>query len=324
MNASELFTGIFAIDPGALSRLIDGLPTIQAAAQPAARLGANMRRTGSTAIINVTGIIAPTDSALLRALGGTSLDGIRASLNAAMADASAERIVLAVDSPGGHVTGVSELADEIHAARSKKPITAYVSGMAASAGYWIASAAGAIVTADTGLLGSIGVASVIYDTKGMLERAGVVKHEIVSSQSPRKRPDLGTDAGRAQVQASIDALAAVFVGKVARNRGVTPNTVTGRFGGGGLLVGQDAVACGLADAVGSLAAALAYRHTAESVAAPYDANTLAARAAELVEVAKGEGIHMNYSEAVQLAMNEAKGAPAAAKLARFHAAGGCA
>lgn len=250
---NDLLSGLFAMEPSALQALIARLGNITGAAPVLHASGDSLTRSGTTSVIGVTGTIMPTDSPLLRFIGGTSIDQIRAGLRTALADGGTERIVLNVDSPGGSVTGVSELADEIFASRTRKPIIAYVPGMAASAAYWLASATQRIVTADTGLLGSIGVASIAYDDRALLDRVGVRRHEIVSSQSPRKRPDPATDAGRAQIQKMVDDLAGVFVSKVARHRGTTATTVLNRFGQGDMMVGSGAVSAGLADAVGTLA-----------------------------------------------------------------------
>lgn len=250
----KLIDGLFAMEPNALQALVARFGNINSAALPrnAAPSGPAFARNGAVAVIAVNGPIMPTDSPLLAYMGGTSLERIRAGLRTALSDGGTERIVLAIDSPGGAVTGVSETADEIFAARSKKPITAYVGGVAASAAYWLASATHQIITTDTGMLGSIGVASVYYDDRVLMDRVGIRRHEIVSSQSPNKLPDLATDAGRAQIQESVDALASVFIAKVARNRGTTPNAVIERFGRGGMMVGRRAVQSGLADAVGTL------------------------------------------------------------------------
>lgn len=75
--------------------------------------------------------------------------------------------------------------------------------------------------------------------------------EIVSSQSPNKRPDVNTEAGKAKIQARVDELAEVFIAKVARNRGITAVDVVKEFGAGDVSVGQYAVRNGLADGLSS-------------------------------------------------------------------------
>lgn len=189
--------------------------------------------------------------------GATSYDLLARDFARAIADPRIDAIVLNVDSPGGEATGVSEFADQIYAARGKKPIVAYVDGTAASAAYWLASAADEVVVNDTALVGSIGVVLATLDTSERDAKAGVRRVEIVSSQSPYKRLDPETDTGRARLQARVDALSEVFVEKVARNRGVAVQTVLRDFGQGDVMVGEAAVRAGLADRVSNFEAVLA-------------------------------------------------------------------
>lgn len=194
--------------------------------------------------------------------GATTYEQVATDLHTALADPKVHAILLAIDSPGGEVTGVSELAQLIRAANAQKPVTAHVEGMGASAAYWLASAAGEVVTGDTGILGSIGVRMTITDRREADAAKGTKTYEIVSSQSPAKVSDPATEDGRSRIQATLDALAGVFIGEVARYRGVTADDVLARFGQGGVLVGADAVTAGLADRVASyevVHAALAVR-----------------------------------------------------------------
>jgi ClpP class serine protease len=100
-----------------------------------------------------------------------------------------------------------------------------------------------VSVAPTGQLGSIGVVAALRNKKDPHEV------QIVSSVSPNKRPDLDTPEGRSEVQREVDATARVFVDTVASHRGTTAEKVLADFGKGGCLVGQDAVAVGMADHV---------------------------------------------------------------------------
>jgi ClpP class serine protease len=180
--------------------------------------------------------------------GATSYDILRRDLQVALDDPSLTAIVLNFDTPGGEVTGVDELAKAIFAARSQKRIVAYVGGMAASAGYWLASQASEIVIAETAVLGSIGVRAVVYDTSKQDAEKG--RYEFISSRAPGKRTDVTSDEGRARIQRTIDALEDVFIATVAKGRGVTIEDVVARFGGGDVLVGAAALAAGMADRFG--------------------------------------------------------------------------
>lgn len=179
--------------------------------------------------------------------GGVTVEALARDLDTALSDPAIRAVVLSIDSPGGELAGMHELADMVFAARQVKPITAYVSYLGASGAYWLASSAERIIVDATGMLGSIGVVTAVRDPS----KAASKDIEFVSSQSPRKRPDPTTDEGRVAIQERIDALADVFIADVARNRGVDPEIVVERFGRGGLLVGAQAVAAGMADALGS-------------------------------------------------------------------------
>jgi len=208
------------------------------------------------AIIPVIGPIFRYADMFTQISGATSVTSLTKSFDAALNDDAVNSILLNIDSPGGEANGINEFAEKIFESRDIKPIESYVSGSGCSAAYWIASATRKITSDDTASIGSIGVAAVIQDTEEADAREGIKNIKFVSSKSPNKRPDLNTDEGRNVIQENIDAMADVFIEKVARNRGVTANDVVERFGHGGVSVGRQAVNCGLADQLGSYNSAL--------------------------------------------------------------------
>jgi Periplasmic serine proteases (ClpP class) len=214
-----------------------------------------LRRRGNVSILDVTGPLFRHANLFTEVSGATSYDIVRRDLQVALDDQATTAIVMSFDTPGGVVNGVNELAEAIFEGRQKKPIIAYVGGYAASAGYWLASQATEIVVEKTATLGSIGVRAVVQDTSKRDAEQGRI--EFVSSQSPGKRADLASDEGRARVQRQVDALADVFIATVARGRGVKPEDVVARFGGGDVLIGEAAVAAGMADRIGTFEAVIA-------------------------------------------------------------------
>lgn len=203
------------------------------------------------AVIPVTGPIMRYANLFTRISGATSTQELATDLQAALEDPKVRSILLNVDSPGGEANGISELADMVFAARDKKPIKAYIGGTGASAAYWIASAASEVVINDTGIAGSIGAA---LEVRLRSEGEGGKRYEIVSRNAPNKRPDLGTEAGRAKIAETIDALGDVFAAKVAGYLGVKAEDVPAMGDHGGLKVGAAAVEAGLAHRIGSLEA----------------------------------------------------------------------
>jgi ClpP class serine protease len=200
------------------------------------------------ALIPVTGPIFPKANLFTELSGATSIEVLAKDFASALNDGSVKSIILNMDSPGGSVAGIHEFSEMVYAARGRKPIVAYVGSMAASAAYWIASAADEIVMDETADVGSIGVVAVVPDPA----KRQTKDLEIVSSQSPKKRPDYGTETGKAIVQREVDQLADIFIDRVARNRGVSADHVLERFGGGGMQLAAEAIESGMANRRGSL------------------------------------------------------------------------
>jgi ClpP class serine protease len=202
-------------------------------------------REGGVAVIPVVGPIFPRANLFTEISGATSIDVLAQDLRTAADDPGVRSIVLDIDSPGGQVTGVAELANRIRSAAGKKPIIGYASGTLASGAYWLGSAADALILSPTTAAGSIGVVTGMRRPDPKDDTI-----EIVSSLAPNKRVDVSTDAGRAEVQRVVDDLHDVFERAVAQHRGVSVERVRSDFGRGGVLIGAKAVAAGMADKVG--------------------------------------------------------------------------
>lgn len=212
----------------------------------------NVQMRGSVAVVPIHGPLFKHSSMLTKVSATSSYDQLRSDLQTALEDPSVKSILMDIDSPGGEANGCGELANAISEIGKSKPVHAYVGGMGASAAYWIASAASTITCSDTAELGSIGVRMAMVDDRKAQEAEGMRTIDFVSSQSPFKVLDVDKDEDKARLQTRIDALADVFIGNVAKNRGVTASDVKSRFGRGDLLVGQSAVDAGLADRIGNL------------------------------------------------------------------------
>jgi signal peptide peptidase SppA len=203
---------------------------------------------GATAVVNVIGPIFRYANLFTWISGATSVQELATTFRAAVDDPAVRAIVLNIDSPGGEVAGISEMASAIFDAREKKPVIAYVDALAGSGAYWLASAAGRIVANDTAELGSIGVVATLVDRA---PRDGVKTYQFVSSVSPNKRPNMETDEGRATIQQRIDDLAGVFVASVAKYRGASEQKILEDFGRGGMMIAAKALAAGMADEIGT-------------------------------------------------------------------------
>lgn len=260
-------SSLWAIDEGKLAELVSVLAFRAAGGtftpeEIKARIGdgnspqaASRSQGGAVAVIPVRGVIAHRMSGMEDSSGGTSAEGIGRMLRAAMADASVGTILLDVDSPGGTVTGVSELAEELFEMRGKgKKIVAQVNGLAASAAYWLASQADEIVSLPSGLAGSIGVFTVHQNLAAALEKEGVDVTVISAGKYKVEGNPFEplSDEAKAVKQAQVDEAYGQFVKDVARGRGVTASAVRSGYGEGRVLTAKDAKAAGLIDRIGTM------------------------------------------------------------------------
>jgi signal peptide peptidase SppA len=131
------------------------------------------RKSGAVAVIPVFGVITarPTFYEMYGLTISTETIGRR--VREALADPDVKAVVLDVDSPGGTISGVGELAADLRALRGPKPIVAHADYLVASAAYWIASQADEIIAAPSALIGSVGVYTMHVDQSGWLEQMGI-------------------------------------------------------------------------------------------------------------------------------------------------------
>ncbi len=203
-----------------------------------------------TAIIPLYGPITARSDLFSFFLGGTSLSDLAKDFQTALDDDQVKAILFDVDSPGGVALGPSEMADAIFKARGKKPIWSYVGRNCSSAAYWIASATEKIIANPSALLGSIGVVTTI-PVQEQPDSEGYKNIEIVSSNAKQKRPDPRTEEGMAEIKRELNDLEAQFIEAIAKYRNVSLSAVKNDFGQGGVLIGKNAIDCGMADSLGS-------------------------------------------------------------------------
>jgi len=154
-----------------------------------------------------------------------------------------KRVKLLLNTGGGLVSGTSNLADLIYENRDK--IDAYATGVVASAGMWVYSAAGNRYAEATTTMGSIGVVTSVLDDENYWKSFGVVWKEIVSANAPNKRPDVKTERGQDEVKRYLTSLETVFLDSISRNLNMSREEVITNFHQGGLITGSDALNLGV-------------------------------------------------------------------------------
>jgi signal peptide peptidase SppA len=219
----------------------------------------DLAQSGAVAVIPIRGVIAHRMGSMDDSSGGTSTERIGKMLAQVASDPNIRAIVYDVDSPGGTVQGVQELAAQMFALRGLKRQVAQVNATACSAAYWLASQCDEIVSIPSGVTGSIGVYSAHQDMSAALEKEGV-KVTLISAGKYKVAGNpfepLSEDE-RAVTQARVDDAYGQFVKDVARGRGVTPAAVRGGYGEGRALEAKAAKAAGLIDRIATMDETLA-------------------------------------------------------------------
>ena len=186
---------------------------------------------------------------------GTTYSSISDAAEKAASDPSIKRVVLAVDSPGGEVTGLPETAALLSQLAKVKPVSAMVDGTAASAAYWLTSQANHISMSPSAEVGSVGVRMMHVDVSKALQDAGLKVTELYSGDfktewSPYAPP---TKAATADMQGKLTVAHNDFIRAVAEGRGnrATRGITKARYGEGRMFTADEAMGHGLADAVQS-------------------------------------------------------------------------
>lgn len=221
-------------------------------AQDAEREGLPVRVYNGSAVVPLVGPMMRRLSFFAAWLGMTSTDMVRAAVASALADDDIDQVVMVIDSPGGEVAGLAELADLMYAA--DKPIVAVVEGMAASAAYYVASQADRILVGRNDLVGSIGTRIMLYDYSKMYAEAGVEAVPIDTGRF-KSAGAIGTEITeeqRADFQRIVDFYFGDFVNAVARGRNLSTDDVR-QVGDGRMFTPVEALAAGLIDGVGGIA-----------------------------------------------------------------------
>jgi len=216
-------------------------------------------RTDGIAVIEISGVLVHRGAWIGQSSGQTSYEGIAAQLTAAASDPMVRGIALEIDSFGGEVAGVFDLADAIRAVRAAKPVWALIAEHAFSAGYALASQADRIILPRTGAVGSIGVVMMHADLSGQLSDAGVTVTLIHSgAHKVDGNPYAPLPAPvRDRIQAEIDSIRMLFTETVAAGRGRRLSAEAALATEAECYRGADAVAAGLADEVSDPASAFA-------------------------------------------------------------------
>ncbi|MEE4538387.1 MAG: signal peptide peptidase SppA [Erythrobacter sp.] len=208
------------------------------------------------AVVTVAGTIVDGDAGPGTA-GGARIASL---LDEALSDESIKGLVVRVDSPGGSATASEEIRRAILRYRAKDvPVAISFANVAASGGYWVASAGDRIFAQPETITGSIGVFAVLPTFEEAAAEIGV-SADGYRTTPLSGQPDLIaglTPEMDAVFQSSVTATYRDFLDRVADSRGLSEARLD-QIAQGRVWDGGSARQLGLVDQFGGLGEALAW------------------------------------------------------------------
>uniref|UniRef100_A0A7V4AN96 Signal peptide peptidase SppA n=1 Tax=Thermus tengchongensis TaxID=1214928 RepID=A0A7V4AN96_9DEIN len=184
---------------------------------------------------------------------GKELENLLSKIRQAQEDPGIRAAVLFVDSPGGSVTETEAIHRALKGLARAKPLVAAFGTVAASGGYYVATAAREIFTPATAITGSIGVIAALPQVQGLLAKLGVqvevLKEGRLKDMGSGLRPL--TPEERTLIQGYMREAYELFVARVAEGRHLPKDKVR-QLADGRIYSGTQAIALGLADREGYL------------------------------------------------------------------------
>ncbi len=182
----------------------------------------------------------------------TSSRNTLSQLLAFQKDKDIRAIILRINSPGGSVGPTQEIHREIQKIAREKKIVATMGGIAASGGYYIATAANKIVANPGTITGSIGVFMQFFQVEDLLDKIGIGMEILKSGEfkdvgSPHRKM---TAKDRELINELIQDIQTQFITAVAKGRNLSLEEVR-QVADGRIFTGSRAKELGLVDSLGN-------------------------------------------------------------------------
>ncbi len=172
-------------------------------------------------------------------------------------DEDIKAVVLRINSPGGSASAADIIWREVELLQAQKPVIISMGNVAASGGYWIATAGEKIVAQPNTVTGSIGVFSILFNVENLGDRLGLNWDEVATGQLANLGSSIKpkTELELAIFQRSVDQVYDIFLDKVGRARNLSPEALDS-VAQGRVWTGVEAQKVGLVDQLGGLQTAL--------------------------------------------------------------------
>ncbi len=211
---------------------------------------------GAIGVVYASGIITGGESSTRAGNVGSST--FEKAMRSVRENDRIKAVVVRIDSPGGSATASDAMWHAVDLTAAEKPVVISMGDLAASGGYWLATAGDTIVTSPQTITGSIGVYGIHFSLGQMMESKLGITSDIVATGSFADMFSGMTplDAReRALLEGAIDETYTEFVRKVAASRSMSIERIE-ELAQGRIWTGQDAYELGLADVMGELDTAI--------------------------------------------------------------------
>ena len=248
----KMRSALWALRSDRLSALLDGLTS-----GDWPRAGPPPRQTqpqrSGIRILRLHGVLTQREMVhpIFGPLDGTALDQVGLDLKAAAADPAVDQVLLEIDSPGGEVAGVRELAALIRETRGSKPVVAIANSEASSAGYWLGAQADEFFATTGGMVGGVGVYRAHEDLSKAMEMEGVHITFISAGKYKVEGNPFAplNEAARRHMQYEVDEVHNAMLADIGKGRAMAVDTVRRTFGQGRVLRPEQAKTAGMIDGV---------------------------------------------------------------------------
>ncbi|MCY4594600.1 MAG: signal peptide peptidase SppA [Bryobacterales bacterium] len=174
-------------------------------------------------------------------------------------DESIAGVVLRIDSPGGEAIASEQMLRAVRQLAEEKPLVVSMSTLAASGGYYIASAPDVPIVAYPGTYtGSIGVFTLMFKLHDLYEKLGITKEILTRGRFAAIDSDYESMSGaeREKLREYVDSIYDTFLARVAEGRGLDIESVQ-ELAQGRVWIGSQALDNGLVDELGGYREAIA-------------------------------------------------------------------
>lgn len=206
----------------------------------------------SVAVLPLTGVIG----SLGPMRSGMTLAALAPRIEQAFKLPRLKAVALAINSPGGSAVQSALIAGRIRALAEENevPVIAFAEDVAASGGYWLATAADEIYADQSSIVGSIGVVASGFGFQGLIERFGIERRLHTAGEKKAMldpfQPEKSEEVEHLKViQQEIHE---TFMGQVRSRRGDRLKAAEDELFSGAFWTGARALDLGLVDGLGDL------------------------------------------------------------------------